>query len=245
MSQELKLPPVKLVVTIYPSQIAFEQGVASDAEEDFERLRSELGPLATILNKDQYLASARVVAVSSDAVGKYNRILINESRLAKYSWPEWIRVLAHEIAHTVEFAVADGRPPIWERWLTEGFGDWVGYKVLEIFGAEPFAKSIEHDLALIGAAREYQTFPALTQLATAADWLTWSRTLGREATYGQALLAVDFLIEQKGVAAVLEHARLFRKSMNREQNFVAAFGESAGAFSEKFTEHLRFLLGRG
>lgn len=244
MSRDLKLPAVELSVTLYPSQQSFEQGVLSDAEKDFEQLRKRLGPFAKTLNMDQYIAGARAIAVSSDAIGKHNRILINEWRLEKYGWPEWIRVLAHELAHTVEFAVADGRPALWERWLTEGFGDWVGYKVLDLFGAETFVKSIEQRRALIANARGYQTFPALTQLATGADWLTWSRTLGREATYGQALLAVDFLIEQKGLPAVLEHVRLFRKSLNREQNFVAAFGESESAFDEKFSKHLALLLGR-
>jgi hypothetical protein len=244
MSQDLELPPVALSVALYPSQQSFEQGVLGDAEKDFEELRKRLGPFAGQLNRDQYIAGARAIAVSSDALGKHNRILINEWRLEKYRWPEWIRVLAHELTHTVEFAVADGRPAIWERWLTEGFADWVGYKVLDRFGAESFAKSIEQRQAEIVDARVRQTFPALTQLATGADWLTWSRTLGREATYGQALLAVDFLIEQKGLPAVLEHVRLFRRSFDRKQNFLTAFGESESAFDEKFSKHLTLLLGR-
>lgn len=243
MSQDLELPQVELSVTLYPSQQSFEQGVLGDAEKDFEQLRKRLGRFAERLNRDQYIAGARAIAVSSDALSKHNRILINEWRLEKYRWPEWIRVLAHELAHTVEFAVADGRPAIWERWLTEGFADWVGYKVLDRFGVENFAKSIEQQQAAIVNARVRQTFPALTQLATGADWLTWSRTLGREATYGQALLAVDFLIEQKGLPAVLEHVRLFRKSFDRKQNFVAAFGESESEFDEKFSKHLTRLLG--
>jgi len=244
MSHDLELPPVELSVALYPSQQSFEQGVLDDAEKDFEQLRKQLGRFAEKLNRDQYIAGARAIAVSSDALGKHHRILINEWRLEKYPWPDWIRVLAHELTHTVEFSVADGRPAIWERWLTEGFADWVGYKVLDRFGAETFAKNIEQRQAEIATARGHQTFPALTQLATGADWLTWSRTLGREATYGQALLAVDFLIEQKGLPAVLEHVGLFKKSLDRKQNFVVAFGESESAFDEKFSKHLTLLLGR-
>jgi len=81
-------------------------------------------------------------------------------------------------------------------------------------------------------------------LATGSEFHTWARTLGLEATYGQALIAVDYLIEQKGLAAVLEYFRLFKKSNNREQNFLTAFGESPAAFDEKFSRRMAVLLGR-
>jgi len=52
----------------------------------------------------------------------------------------------------------------------------------------------------ISNARHYQTFPLLSQLRGETDWKTWARTWGR-ATYGQAFMAVDFLIDQKGLPA--------------------------------------------
>jgi hypothetical protein len=58
------------------------------------------------------------------------------------------------------------------------------------------------------------------------DWITWSRPLRRASTYGQAFIAVDFLIEEKGLPAVIEYFRLIAKTINRERNFVVAFGES-------------------
>lgn len=244
MLRNLQLPPVEVSVTLYPSQNSYVEGVVADAERDLQQLRKVLGPLAKNLRDDEFLARARETAVSTDAVGKHKRMLLNESRLAKYPWPEWMKVLAHELAHTVEFALVEGRPALWDRWLTEGFAEWVGYKVLDLIGTESFAKSQEQRLALMRTAKTFQTFPSLSQLSTGTDFHTWARTLGLEATYGQALIAVDYLIEQKGLAAVLEYFRLFRKSNNREQNFTTAFGETPAAFDEKFSRRMTVLLGR-
>jgi hypothetical protein len=140
--------------------------------------------------------------------------------------------------------LVEGRPTTSDQWLNEGFADWVGYKVVDAFGAENFALSRKRALDEMASARYYQTFPSLSQLARNSEWLTWSRTLGRAATYGQALIAVDFLIEQKGVPAIVEYFRLFRRLSNRERNFTLAFGEPMTSFDERFGKHLQALLGR-
>jgi hypothetical protein len=93
-------------------------------------------------------------------------------------------------------------------------------------------------------ARVDQTFPTLTQLVTGEEWITWLRTLGHAATYGQAFLAVDLLVEQKGLPAVVEYFRLFGKLNNRERNFATAFEEPVTKFEDKFTEHLMTLFAR-
>jgi hypothetical protein len=244
MVHDLKLPAVEGSVTLYFSQTSYESGIVAESEKDLERLRQQLGPRANRLREEEFVFSARRFAVSSVAVGMYKKVLVNEWRLAKYSWPEWVKVLAHELTHTVERNLVEGRLTASDQWLREGFAEWVGYKVVDTFGAETFAKSHERALDLIATARFYQTFPSLSQLARNSEWLTWSRTLGRAATYGQALIAVDFLIEQKGLAAVVEYFRLFGKLNNRERNFTTAFGEPISAFERKFTEHLQLLLGK-
>jgi hypothetical protein len=68
--------------------------------------------------------------------------------------------------------------------------------------------------------------------------------LGPGATYNQAFLAVDFLIEQKGLPAVVEYFRLFGKLDNRERNFTRAFHEPLAEFDDKFSRHLQILLGK-
>lgn len=242
MERDLKLPPVEASVTLYFSQTSYESGVVAESEKDLERLRQQLGPRANRLREEELVFSARRFAVSSVAVGMYKKVLVNEWRLAKYPWTEWVKVLAHELTHTIERNLVEGRLTASDQWLREGFAEWVGYQVADTFGAETFAKSRDRVLDSIADAKSYQTFPSLTQLTRNAEWLTWSKTLGRAATYGQALIAVDLLVEQRGLAAVVEYFRLFGKLNNRERNFTMAFGEPISAFDGKFTKHLRMLL---
>lgn len=244
MVRDLKLPAVEGWVIIYPSQVAYESGVVAESENDLERLRKQFGPRANRLNEEEWVFAARRSAAGSVAVGMYKKVLVNDWRVARYPWPEWIRVLAHELTHTVERELIDGRLTTSDQWLREGFAEWVGCKVVDTFGAENFAASRKRALDGIASASYYQTFPSLSQLARNSEWLTWSRTLGRPATYGQALIAVDLLIEQKGLAAVVEYFRLFGKLNNRERNFTTAFGEPVASFDEKFSKHLQALLGR-
>ena len=117
MLRNLQLPPVEVSVTLYSSQNSYAEAVVADAERELQQLRKLLEPSAKNLRDDEFLARARETAVSTDAVGKYKRVLLNESRLDKYPWPEWMKVLAHELAHTVEYTLVDGQPALWDRWL--------------------------------------------------------------------------------------------------------------------------------
>src|SRR5918998_794254 len=86
-------------------------------------------------------ASATRMAVGATALGMYKRVLVNDWRLAKYIWSEWVRVIAHELTHSTTKELADGKPAVPDQWLSEGFAEWVGYKVVAIFGAQDFAAS--------------------------------------------------------------------------------------------------------
>jgi hypothetical protein len=57
-------------------------------------------------------------------------------------------------------------------------------------------------------------------------------------------LAVDLLVEYKGLPAVVQYFRLFEKLNNRERNFATAFEEPVTKFEDKFTEHLMTLFAR-
>ena len=113
---------------------------------------------------------------------------------------------------------------------------------MEAFGVESFQKSRERSIDVVAKAKHSQMVPALA-LATNTDSRTWVRTPGLEATNSQALLAVDLLVEEKGLPAVLEYFRLFGTLNNREVNFTKAFGESSSEFERKFNKHLRGLFG--
>jgi len=248
MTRDLKLPAADGTVTFYPNSMVLESALIAEYEKDFEQLERQLGPK----EKERFQATktenialaARQRATTAVAVGMYKRVLVNELILVRYSWSERIRVLAHELTHTVEKNLVDGQLMSADLWLVEGFAEWVAYKVLDALDVESFAQGRKQAIDVTVKARQYQTFPSLTQLVTGTEWLTWARTLGREATYGQALLAVDFLIEQKSLSAVVEYFRLFGKLNNRERNFVTAFGEPVSAFEEEFSQHLQVLLGK-
>jgi hypothetical protein len=248
MTRDLKLPAADGTVTFYPNSMVLESALVTEYEKDFEQLERQLGPK----EKERFQATktenialaARQRATTAVAVGMYKRVLVNELILVRYPWSERIRVLAHELTHTVEKNLVDGQLMSADLWLVEGFAEWVAYKVLDALDIESFAQGRKQAIDVTVKARQYQTFPSLTQLVTGTEWLTWARTLGREATYGQALLAVDFLIEQKSLSAVVEYFRLFGKLNNRERNFVTAFGEPVSAFEEEFSQHLQVLLGK-
>lgn len=244
MVRDLQLPAVEGSVTVYSSQASYESGVVAESEQDLARLRQQLGARVTRLNEEEFIFAARRFAVGSVAVGMYKKVLINDWRVNKYPWSEWIRVLAHELTHTVAKDLVEGRITTADQWLHEGFAEWVGYKVVDAFGAENFALSRKRVLDDIAGASYYQTFPSLRQLARNSEWLTWTRTLGRPATYGQALVAVDLLVEEKGIPAMVEYFQLFAKVNNRERHFATAFGEPVASFDERFSKHLQTLLGK-
>ena len=248
MVRELKLPTPDGTVTFYPNSMVLESALVAEYEKDFEQFEKHLGPKEKesfrATKAENIALAARQRATTAVAVGMHKRVLVNELVFVRYPWSERIRVLAHELTHTVEKAVVDGRLISADLWLVEGLAEWVAYKVLDALDIETFAKGRERNVDVVAKARQYQTFPSLTQLVTGTEWLTWARTLGREATYGQALLAVDFLIEQKSLSAVVEYFRLFGKVNNRERNFVTAFGEPVAKFEGEFSQHLQFLLGK-
>jgi len=248
MAGDLKLPTADGTVTFYPNSVALESALVVEYGKDFEQVEKQLAPQEKerfqATKAERIALAARQRATTAVAVGMYKRVLVNELIFFRYAWSERVRVLAHELTHTVQKALVDGRLISADLWLVEGSAEWVAYKVLDELDIETFAKGRERTIEVAAKARQYQTFPRLTQLVTGTEWQTWGRNLGREATYNQAFLAVDFLIEQKGLPAVVEYFRLFGKLNNRERNFTTAFGEPVSTFEEQFSNQLQVLLGK-
>jgi hypothetical protein len=244
MVRDLGLPQLEGVVWFYPTRAAFESALAADYLNDVQQVEKQFGPKGKAAFEQNLEARAAQTAASFIAVGKYRRVLVNEWYFMRLPWWESIRVLAHELTHTAQSELVDGKFTAADRWLVEGFADWVSYKFLDSLNLDDFSKSRERNIDLIASARQFQTFPSLAQLASGPNWQTWNRTLGHGATYGQAFIAVDLLVEQKGLRAVIEYFRLFKKLNNRDRNFVIAFGEPLSAFEEKFNAHLHGLVGK-
>lgn len=220
--EELKFPRIEAALILYPNRYEFESGLVQE------------------LKMEQTLAAQ--TASFAWGVGSNKKVLVNELPLSKQGWPERIRFLAHEFTHTVQYALANGRRGNSDQWLREGLADWVSYKVVENLELNTYARRRKIRLEQVWRAKQHQTFPSLAQLVTFRDWVTWRNTLGSEATYAQAFLAVEYLIERKGLPALVRYFELFSRSNDRLINFMTAFDERLTVFDEEFGRHLQRLL---
>ncbi len=168
--------------------------------------------------------TARVMA----GVGGHRGVLLNESMLARMSWPDRVALLAHELAHTLQYELGGGRRGASDQWLREGFAEWVAMRVLarlETMRPADYRRIKVEQLRATSAAKaprldDMATFPQLVALASRDDI----------APYAQAFLAVDLIIERHGLPAVIRYFELFATSDDRRGNFVVAFGEDLDAF---------------
>jgi len=221
LGRDLGLPIPRVSLYLYPHREAFEQGLM--AERNFEP------------------ALARDAASFSRGVGGPDKILVNEAALARTPWPERIRFLSHEFTHTVQYDLARGRRSTSEQWLREGFAEWVSYRTVDALGLGRYAEWRALRLRQFQNVRDRKTLPSLSQLSAFPQWVSWRSKQGGEVTYGQAFLAVDFLIERRGHQAAVEYFRLFARSDDRLANFRTAFGQELPAFERQFATYLEGL----
>lgn len=221
---DMKFPRVEASLILYPNADTFKSG------------------LVTELGYEQTLAAQ--TASFAWGVGGHKKVLANESHLSRQGWPERIRFLAHELTHTIQYGLANGRRSTSDQWFREGFADWVSYRVLEALGLDTYARRRQTRIDQAWGARQRQTFPSLTEMVSFRDWTTLRITLGGEATYAQAFLAVDLLIERRGLPAVIKYFELFGRSNDRLANFEAAFGEGIAEYEREFSGYFDRLLGR-
>lgn len=242
MVRELSFPPIDGQVTFYSNYQTYEAGLAEEFEVAAQRAEERSGKREAEPGRSERIAfSARQRAVTTAGVAINNKVLVHEISLRRYSWSEQVRVLAHELTHVLQRDLAGNGPVQWENWLVEGFADWVAYQVLDSLKVETLSKSRAEVIKTIVAGSQRE-LPGLAQLYSQADIMTWTRTLGRYAAYGQGMIAVDFLVEQKGLPALLDYFRSFTKVNDRQKNFAVAFGESLADFDGRFNTHLKSLI---
>lgn len=220
--EELKIPDPRADLFLYPNRDAFELGLVME------------------LRFDPTLA--RDTAKFAWGVGGSERVLVNEAALQPIPWRERIRFLSHELTHTIQYALSNGKRSTSDQWLREGFADWISYRVLESLGLDTFARWRETRLAQVRGARDRQPFPPLSQMVIYRDWVPLRLKHGSAVTYGQSFLGTDFLIQRRGVQAVIDYFRLFGRSDDRIQNFRVAFGEDLSSFEQEFGAYLQTVL---
>ncbi|HEY7650766.1 MAG TPA: hypothetical protein VID04_17350 [Methylomirabilota bacterium] len=220
--QDLELPVPNLVnVYVYHNRQSFERGLVEDANVSPNRA-AELSDFAI-------------------GVGKRRQLLLNDEG-ADHQGREWLRLIAHELAHVsqIELAQGEGRA---DQWLAEGMAEWVAFTVLERLGVDSVGKrrlsarrGIKGHAALQAARLDLDT------LGSPRGFTLRHRREGSLPTYQLAFLMADYLIQRDGLPRMVEYFRSFSTSLDRHQNFARTYGQSLEDFEQEILAHLRSVV---
>ncbi len=219
IERKLRLPPMGVSLHFFPDRKSFEAKLVA------------VGYDASL---------ARDTADSMTAVGGFRAVLLNEGKLASVTWPRRISILAHELAHTIQYELGGGHRGTSDQWLREGFGEWVALNVLEELNVSTLEDGRRAGLdALRNGVRDRSQLTAFEEMVTFPQWVALGRRRGGSIVYDHAFVASDFLIRRHGIESVVAYFRRFAQSADRLGNFRAAFGEELPAFARAFGEYVR------
>ncbi len=216
--RDLGLPlPDTVTVYVYSSRSLFEQGLVDDGH--VSRIRAaELSDFAA-------------------GVGKRRQLLLlhHEANVAS---AEWVRLVAHELAHVSQIELAEGEGRA-EQWLAEGMAEWVAFRVLERLRLDTV---VRRRLVAVEAVRDHEPVMArrldLATLGTPRGFTVRHLREGSQPTYQLAYLLADYLIARDGLDGVVGYFRSFATRGDRRGNFAAAFGQSLEDFEQEALAHL-------
>ncbi len=218
LTTSLGLPvPPHVTVYVYSSRPVFEQGLIKDAR----------------------ISPVRAAELSDFAigVGKRGQLLLHRETNDPRG-REWLRLLAHELAHVaqIELAKGEGRA---EQWLAEGMAEWVAFTVLDRLSLDTLGRR----RALARAAA--RVHPAVMERRLDLDALGSPRgfTLshlrdGSKSTYQLAFVMTDYLIARAGFDRVVAYFSAFATDADRERAFQDAFAQSREEFGREVADHL-------
>ena len=192
------------------------------------------------LLQEAYVPADRVDEIASFAAGlaRPGRVLLH-SRAARGRL-EWRRLIAHELTHVAQFALArgDGRA---DQWLAEGVAERVAFEVLERLGLDTLA---ERRARALRVARRHPGLAAgtldLAALGSPREFTLRHQRDGSLETYQLSFLLADYLVERFGMDRVLDYFHACG-TLDRKQAFEATFGQPVTAFEAEVLGHLRGL----
>lgn len=223
LTRDLGLPlPWPVAAYFYASQEAFEDGLVAHASAD--------------------LVAAREQARFATGVGTARGIFLRSDRLVAAPLHVKAGLIAHELTHMSQYEMARGRRSTSGQWIREGFADWVKFRTLDALSLRPYAESRRRIIEDVRGAGPVASLPALDILASNRQWMDARDGVGSAATYGQAFLAIDWLVEGHGHGSILDYFRRFADRDDPAANFRAAFGVAPGRFAEEFRAKLPALL---
>jgi hypothetical protein len=153
-------------------------------------------------------------------------------------------LFAHELAHVSQTQLREGGRGRAPQWILEGHAEWVKIRVLDLLHYRSYTES--RDLvvrAVVGSPTPITLFPDLHELARNDNWVASTNKLGAPATYCQAFLAVDWLVERYGPAKVTESLGRFALDSPPPDRWAKVFPISSRQFADEFRVRLENLTG--
>jgi len=167
-------------------------------------------------------------------------VFLRGDYLARTSFRRRVTVIAHELAHLSQQDLARHRDERLPVWMLEGHADWVAFQVLDLLGLQAYAESRAVVVrSVTGAVTPLEHFPDLDALA---DHESWNRSVRSvPATYGQAFLAVEYLIERSSPAALVKFMSSSVEADDPRERWADVFSMPYPAFAADFRAHLKSL----
>lgn len=220
--RDLGLPmPASFTVYVYSGRQVFEQGLIQDAQVTPIRA-AELSEFAV-------------------GIGKRRQLLLNDDAGQAHG-REWLRLIAHELAHVsqIEMAGGEGRA---EQWLAEGMSEYVAFVALQKLSLDTVATrralataGIRNHAALVAARLDLET------LGNPRGFTVRHLKEGSLPTYQLAFLMADYLIARDGFDRVVAYFRSFERRQDRHANFRETFGQSLEQFEQEVLGHLKTVV---
>jgi hypothetical protein len=175
-------------------------------------------------------------------VAARNGLFLRGDYLARMPLAGRAGLFAHELAHVSQTRLRAGGRGRAAQWLLEGHADWVKMRVLDLLRYRSYAESREDVVrTVVGSSTPVILFPDLRQLAQNDAWVASTNKLGAPATYCQAFLAVDWLVERYGSARVTEFLGRFALDTAPREHWAEVFPVSYRQFVEEFRVRLENL----
>jgi hypothetical protein len=222
LTRKLQLPVPRFTMEIYSAREEFEAALIEHLKLKPEVAHSAAG-------------------FAKAGVGN-RRVLVNDSAMADQTWPERLITLSHETVHASQLELSGHRSLVRYQWLTEGFAEWIAFRVTQELGVNELQAAREGMITKVRAAARKSGPVPLAQMDSIDQWISVRKDRGFDATYPFAFLVLDFLVERHSYARVLDYFRRHRDSSDPAANFSAAFGEGLPAFQAALDRHLAKLL---
>lgn len=172
-------------------------------------------------------------ASSFAAIGGARAVFLNAGVVDRFDRTRRVQLVAHELVHSLQYQFSGGTRGASEQWLREGFAEWVSFRVTESLGLSSFESLRESLLTPLVGAR-FGLLPApLDDLVTFPQWVDAQRR-SEAPLYPQAFIAVELLIEMRGIATVIDYFERFKAGNERQRAFAEAFGLERTAFDRAF-----------